>query len=459
MPANGSFALVAALLGLHRRPHRLDLVGRLGHDVAENVAVATDQLVVDAAGDVGQREVARLLGDRGVQHDLEQHVAEFAFDRVDVTARDRFDRFVGLFEHEARERLDGSARRPTGTARAAGARVRRTPPTRARRGRRVTGSTPRSGGLATTRSRSSHGTVVTDSSGRPEALQHDHVGPVVERELDLRQHVCALSHWPTSSGPRSPAASAAKRCPSTRRTPAANGSTPRRVPHQVEKRQRRMHDEFDVVDAPAAARPCARRSAASPERRRAPRPSRATSTTRSTIAAYTSSMASADSYRSSQVDDAGGQRVERGVTRRADEHVSYADGRDGVEQPGRQQRRVGGPEAPDVDARHRNYPVDVGGGGGRVRRLRRHDLRRLAALVVRAVARVHLDLGLGRRLAQEVVERALLAVGDRLLHLVLDFARTAWRRVAAVDADDVVAELRLDRARRSRRSSACAPRP
>ena len=39
----------------------------------------------------------------------------------------------------------------------------------------------------------------------------------------------AESHWATSSGPRSPAASTAKRWPSTRRTPAASGSTPRRA--------------------------------------------------------------------------------------------------------------------------------------------------------------------------------------------------------------------------------------
>ena len=37
------------------------------------------------------------------------------------------------------------------------------------------------------------------------------------------------SHWPTRSGPRSPAASVAKRRPSTRRAPSATGSTARRA--------------------------------------------------------------------------------------------------------------------------------------------------------------------------------------------------------------------------------------
>ncbi len=37
------------------------------------------------------------------------------------------------------------------------------------------------------------------------------------------------SHWATSIGPRSPAASTANRCPSTRRAPAATGSIPTRA--------------------------------------------------------------------------------------------------------------------------------------------------------------------------------------------------------------------------------------
>ena len=67
--------------------------------------------------------------------------------------------------------------------------------------------------------------------GQPEALEHGHrLGRrVVDRQLDRRTGPRGVSQWDTSSGPRSPAASTAKRAPSTTRTPSASGSTPRRT--------------------------------------------------------------------------------------------------------------------------------------------------------------------------------------------------------------------------------------
>ena len=56
-----------------------------------------------------------------------------------------------------------------------------------------------------------------------------------------------VSHWATSSGPRSPAASTANRWPSTMRTPDATGSTPSARPRQVEERQRRQDPHIDPV--------------------------------------------------------------------------------------------------------------------------------------------------------------------------------------------------------------------
>ena len=47
-----------------------------GGDVAEHVGVTADELVVDPAGDVGDREPPGLLGDRGVELDLVQQIAE-----------------------------------------------------------------------------------------------------------------------------------------------------------------------------------------------------------------------------------------------------------------------------------------------------------------------------------------------------------------------------------------------
>ena len=60
----------------------LDGVGVVGLDVAEDVRVAAHQLVVDAGGDVGDREPPGLLGDRGVELDLVQHVAELLDQRL-----------------------------------------------------------------------------------------------------------------------------------------------------------------------------------------------------------------------------------------------------------------------------------------------------------------------------------------------------------------------------------------
>ena len=49
-------------------------------DVAEDVRVAADELVVDAAGDVGDRERAGLLGEHRVEHHLVQQVAELVLE-------------------------------------------------------------------------------------------------------------------------------------------------------------------------------------------------------------------------------------------------------------------------------------------------------------------------------------------------------------------------------------------
>ncbi len=46
-------------------------------EVAEHVRVSSHQLVVDPVGDVGDREPAVLFGDRGVELDLVEQVAEF----------------------------------------------------------------------------------------------------------------------------------------------------------------------------------------------------------------------------------------------------------------------------------------------------------------------------------------------------------------------------------------------
>ena len=52
----------------------------------EHVRVARVELVVDAPGDVGQRELALLGGQHRVEHHLEQEVAELLLQRLEAGA-------------------------------------------------------------------------------------------------------------------------------------------------------------------------------------------------------------------------------------------------------------------------------------------------------------------------------------------------------------------------------------
>ncbi len=100
------------------------MVGVVDDDVAEHVRVSSNELVVDAVGDVGDREPTLLFGDDGVELDLVEQVAEL-LDQVVVDARivgalrvgerlQRIDDLVGLLEQIRDQRLDGSVRCPTG---------------------------------------------------------------------------------------------------------------------------------------------------------------------------------------------------------------------------------------------------------------------------------------------------------------------------------------------------------
>ena len=140
-----------------------------------------------------QRERARLGGEGGVEHDLEQQVAQLLLEVVAVAASGRrldgLEHLVGLLEQVAGERLRGSARGPTGIARAGCAPARRSgrarPPTGAAQlghpqRREVVGL---DGAVEVGPRHRAHRLV-----GQPEALQHGHRrAPVaVDRQLDRR---------------------------------------------------------------------------------------------------------------------------------------------------------------------------------------------------------------------------------------------------------------------------------
>ena len=77
-------------------------------DVAEDVRMTPLQLVDDAACDIVDGvagAVGSLLRDPGVEHDLQQHVAEFLADLGLVACGQRVDRLVGLLKQVRRQAL------------------------------------------------------------------------------------------------------------------------------------------------------------------------------------------------------------------------------------------------------------------------------------------------------------------------------------------------------------------
>ena len=73
----------------------------------EDVRVAAVHLLDDVAGHVVDGELAGLLGDHGVEVDLEQQVAELLAQVRHVAGVDRLERLVGLLEQVARQRAVG----------------------------------------------------------------------------------------------------------------------------------------------------------------------------------------------------------------------------------------------------------------------------------------------------------------------------------------------------------------
>jgi hypothetical protein len=72
--------------------------------VAEHVRVSTLELVGDRGGHGFEVEQPALLGDAGLKDDLEQHVAEFVADGVDVGARDGVRELVRFLDRVRRDR-------------------------------------------------------------------------------------------------------------------------------------------------------------------------------------------------------------------------------------------------------------------------------------------------------------------------------------------------------------------
>ena len=81
-------------------PDAEDLVGTRGRlTVAEHVRVATDELVVEVAADIGKGELARVLGDLRVEQHLHEHVAELLAQVRGIAGLDGVDDLEGLLDH------------------------------------------------------------------------------------------------------------------------------------------------------------------------------------------------------------------------------------------------------------------------------------------------------------------------------------------------------------------------
>ena len=87
MPSNTLSRPFSAFLICSQLAHHL--VGAVDLDVAEHVRVAAHELVVHAAGHVGQRELPLLGGEGGVEHHLEQQVAELLLEVLVARRRPR----------------------------------------------------------------------------------------------------------------------------------------------------------------------------------------------------------------------------------------------------------------------------------------------------------------------------------------------------------------------------------
>ena len=156
--------------------------------IAEHVRMAHDELVVDRPGDIGERERAVLAGERGVEADLEQQIAELLFEMVVALAGlriemlQRVEHLVRLLEQVTGQRLMRLLAIPRASfAQHVDELVE--PRHLGRDGRRDRLDVQRRSGdrARTERSSSARSTAKMRSCGRAESLQH-HDGRTVEVE-------------------------------------------------------------------------------------------------------------------------------------------------------------------------------------------------------------------------------------------------------------------------------------
>jgi hypothetical protein len=101
-PPRGAFGF---LLGLDLVPHLLNVGWRQPAVlVGENMRVPSDHFARDCLDHIGKCECVLFLGHAGMEHHLQQEIAEFVAQVAEIVARDGFDDFVGFLDGVGRDR-------------------------------------------------------------------------------------------------------------------------------------------------------------------------------------------------------------------------------------------------------------------------------------------------------------------------------------------------------------------
>ena len=237
----------------------------VGRHVAEHVGMAGHQLVVHPPGHVGQGEGALLGGQPRVEGDLEQQVAELLLQVgqsvgigggvVLVELVEGFEHLVALLEQVAAQRVVGLLAVPRALDPQGGHQLDQARHLARHRARPARAGTARSGGPARPPGRARRPTPRRCARRRCPAPGAPPPGasaasggldPLVQGQLDVRQHERPSRTGPPAADPRWPAASTPKRWPSTTRTPEGDRVDAQPGPGQVEERQRRHDLDLEI---------------------------------------------------------------------------------------------------------------------------------------------------------------------------------------------------------------------
>ncbi len=98
MPGDSLEKRPPSFVALDDLPVSLHLLGAGDADVAEDMGVAPDQFGGDAVENVFHGEFPCLLGNRGLEENMKEEIAELGLEVVEAAAVERIDNFIRLFD-------------------------------------------------------------------------------------------------------------------------------------------------------------------------------------------------------------------------------------------------------------------------------------------------------------------------------------------------------------------------